>query len=225
MPRIARVIATEYPHHVTQRGNNRATVFFDDQDRCTYLELLTKYSEKFSLQIWAYCLMDNHVHLLTVPEKDNSLARGIGLTNQVYTQYLNRKLNQSGRIWQNRFFSCLVDSDEYLWTVARYIERNPVKAGLAENAEDYDWSSAKAHLTFTKDDLLQSPSWLEEADRINYAEFILYNDETAENNLRKATRSGRPFGSDRFIDQMEFQLNATLRSRKPGRPRKRGERS
>ena len=108
MPRIARIVAPGYPHHITQRGNNRAVVFFDDQDRRTYLQLLAKYSKLFALQIWAYCLMDNHVHLLAVPEKENALARGIGLTNQVYTQYLNRKRNQSGRIWQNRFFSCLV---------------------------------------------------------------------------------------------------------------------
>lgn len=85
--------------------------------------------------------MDNHVHLLAVPEKENALARGIGLTNQVYTQYLNRKRNQSGRIWQESLFSCLVENDQYLWTVARYIEHNPIKAGLVKNAEDYHWSA------------------------------------------------------------------------------------
>ena len=105
MPGIERIVARGYPHHVTQRWNNRATIFFDDQDRQAYLGLLTKCSKAFALQIWAYCLMDNHVHLLAVPEKEQSLARGIGLINQVYTQYLNRKLVQSGRIWQNCFFS------------------------------------------------------------------------------------------------------------------------
>jgi putative transposase len=223
MPRIARIVAPGYPHHVTQRGNNRATVFFDDQDRQTYLDLLAKYSKAFALQIWAYCLMDNHVHLLVVPEKEKSLARGIGLTNQVYTQYLNRKSSQSGRIWQNRFFSCLVESDEYLWTVARYIERNPVKIGLVENVEEYRWSSARAHLTTASDDLLHQPSWLEETDKGKYAEFVLDSDEEAENTLRSVTRTGRPFGSETFIDNMEFQLNAILRPRKPGRPRKTGE--
>jgi len=86
------------PHHVTQRGNNRSFVFFDDEDRQTYLDILSNYARKYFLQIWAYCLMDNHVHLLVVPEEEDSLARGISLTNQVYTQYLSRKLNQSGRI-------------------------------------------------------------------------------------------------------------------------------
>ncbi len=156
MPRIARIIAPGYPHHITQRGNNRATVFFDDEDRRTYLKLLSAYAHKHSLQIWAYCLMDNHIHLLAVPETETALARGIGLTNQVYTQYLNRKLTQSGRVWQNRFFSCVVGSEQYLWAVARYIERNPLKVGLAERVDDYQWSSAKAHLTETNDAVLST---------------------------------------------------------------------
>ncbi|MCK4623053.1 MAG: transposase [Desulfuromonadales bacterium] len=220
MPRIARIIAPNFPHHVTQRGNNRATVFFDDEDRQTYLHLLAKYSQKFSLQIWAYCLMDNHVHLLAVPEKEESLARGVGLTNQVYTQYLNRKRKQSGRIWQNRFYSCIVDNDAYLWTVARYIESNPVIAGIADKAEDYRWSSAEAHVTGAANSLLYSPCWLEPQQRKNYCEFIRQNDDEADKAIRKATSTGRPLGSEAFIDNMEFQLNQTLRPRKPGRPRK-----
>ena len=137
MPRIARIIAPGYPHHITQRGNNRATVFFDDEDRQTYLNLLATYARKHSVLIWAYCLMDNHIHLLVVPETETALARGIGLTNQVYTQYLNRKRAQSGRVWQNRFFSCLVENEHYLWAVARYIERNPLKAGLAKKKKRF----------------------------------------------------------------------------------------
>ena len=140
MPRIARIIAPGYPHHVTQRGNNRSLVFFDDEDRQTYLDVLSNYAQKHFLQIWAYCLMDNHVHLLVVSGAEDSLARGIGLTNQVYTQYLNQKLNQSGRIWQNRFFSCIVDNNQYLWAVARYIECNPVNVDMVAAAEENLWS-------------------------------------------------------------------------------------
>ena len=220
MPRIARIIAPHFLHHVTQRGNNSATVFFDDEDRQTYLHLLELYSKKFALQIWAYCLLDNHVHLLAVPEKENSLARGVGLTNQVYTQYLNRKRNQSGRIWQNRFYSCLVDNDTYLWTVARYIEANPVMAGIIDKAENYHWSSAKAHLTGSTNALLHSPCWLESKQRKSYGEFLLNNDDDTQRAIRKATSTGRPFGSEDFIDNMEFLLNQTLRPRKPGRPKK-----
>ncbi|MDD2737106.1 MAG: transposase [Desulfuromonadaceae bacterium] len=220
MPRIARVIATGYPHHITQRGNNRATVFFDDEDRQTYLKLLVGYSEKHLVQIWAYCLMNNHIHLLAVPETETSLARGIGLTNQVYTQYLNRKLNQSGRIWQNRFFSCVVENNQCLWAVARYIERNPLKVDLVKNAESYRWSSAKAHLTGSSDILLGATSWLSPEEQNTYAEFVATEDDETDNTIRKATRTGRPFGSESFVDLLEFQLKQPLKANKRGRPYK-----
>jgi putative transposase len=219
MPRIARIIASGYPHHITQRGNNRATVFFDDEDRQTYLNLLINYTQKHRIQIWAYCLMSNHIHLLAVPETDKSLARGIGLTNQVYTQYLNRKLNQSGRIWQNRFFSCVVENNQYLWSVARYIERNPIKAGLAEYAEAYRWSSAKSHISDKSDSLLVADSWLAPEEQSEYATFLLDENKDTDNSIRRSTRTGRPFGSEEFIDMLELQLQQSLKPKKPGRPR------
>ena len=220
MPRIARTMAVGYPHHITQRGNNRATVFFDDEDRQTYLNLLRKYTETFNIAIWAYCIMNNHVHLLAVPETDTGLARGIGMTNMLYTQYLNRKLNQSGRVWQNRFFSCIVENNQYLWCVARYIERNPVKAGIVEDASCYRWSSATSHVMGNNDPLLAGKSWLATDERIGYAEFLRDEDEDSATSIRRATRTGRPFGSEQFIDQMELQLKQVLRPRAPGRPRK-----
>ncbi len=219
MPRIARIIAPGYPHHITQRGNNRATVFFDDEDRQTYLKLLNAYARKHDLRILAYCLMDNHVHLLAVPQTEASLARGVGLTNQVYTQYLNRKLGQSGRVWQNRFFSCIVESDEYLWAVARYIERNPLKAGLVDRDEDYPWSSARAHLTGAEDAVLEG-SWLDPSQRNSYGEFLLQPKDETDEALRKATRTGRPFGSEGFVDMLEERLQVVLRVKGAGRPPK-----
>ncbi len=224
MPRIARIIATGYPHHLTQRGNNRATVFFDDEDRQTYLKLLLKYTRKYHVAIWAYCLMNSHLHLLAIPETETGLARGIGLTNMLYTQYLNRKLGQSGRIWQNRFFSCLVENNQYLWAVARYIERNPVKAGLATCAQEYRWSSAVAHVTEHNDLLLAEESWLAPEERDRYVQFLRDEDEKTDAGIRRATRTGRPFGSEEFIDQMEQILNQRLRPKSPGRPRKTGKR-
>lgn len=220
MPRIARIIAPGYPHHITQRGNNRATVFFDDEDRQTYLKLLAGYTQRHHVQIWAYCLMNNHIHLLAVPETETSLSRGIGLANQMYTQYLNRKLKQSGRIWQNRFFSCVVESEQYLWAVARYIERNPMKAGLATNVEGYRWSSAKAHLSGAHDPLLAADSWLSPQEYNAYREFVAFEDEETDSAIRKATNSGRPFGSESFVDMLEFRLNQVLKPKKPGRPKK-----
>ena len=91
MPRIARAVAVDYPHDVTQRGNNRVPVFFDDEDRRFYCDTLIRYGRKYYLELWACCLMDNHVHLLVVPREEDSLARGVGLTIMVYIQYVNRK--------------------------------------------------------------------------------------------------------------------------------------
>jgi putative transposase len=223
MPRIARIIAAGYPHHITQRGNNRATVFFDDEDRLTYLKLLSGFTRKYQISIWAYCLMNNHIHLLAVPETETALAPGIGLTNLMYTQYLNRKFKLSGRIWQNRFFSCVVENDAYLWSVARYIERNPLKAALAATAELYRWSSAKAHITGADDPLLDATSWLSPKEQSAYAEFVRDEDEETDNAIRRATRTGRPYGTDQFIDHLEFQLNQPIRPKKPGRPQKTGK--
>ncbi len=219
MPRIARIIAPNYPHHITQRGNNRATVFFDDEDRLTYLKLLAGNAKKYQLRILAYCLMDNHIHLLAVPETEIALSRGIGLTNMMYTQYLNRKMNKSGRIWQNRFFSCVVESDRHLWAVARYIECNPLKAGIVDSVASYHWSSAKAHMTGSKDPLLHARSWLSPKKRPTYTEFVRTEDEEIDDSIRKATRTGRPCGSEKFIDTLELQLHQPLRAKKPGRPR------
>jgi putative transposase len=220
MPRIARIIATDLPHHITQRGNNRATVFFDDEDRRTYLRLLAKYSALYDVRLWAYCLMDNHVHLLAVPATEQGLARGIGLTNQVYTQYLNRKRAQSGRVWQNRFHSCVVGDDRYLWEVVRYIERNPLQAGLANRAKDYPWSSAKAHLTGKEDELLAAPSWLEPAQKAEYSRFLASKKAGMGETLRKATATGRPFSSPDFIAALEKRLAQSLRAKPVGRPPK-----
>ena len=220
MPRIPRIIAVGYPHHVTQQGNNRDTVFFDDEDRQTYLKLLGDYSKKHRLKIWAYCLMDNHLHLLALPETVTALSRGIGLTNLLYTQYLNRKLERSGRVWQNRFFSCVVEYDKYLWAVIRYIEQNPTKVGLAASPEEYPWSSANAHVTGVKDPLLGTTSWLDTKDQMSYAEFVRKEDEEINQAIRKATKTGRPLGSDSFIDKLELQLKQPLRPKMPGRPRK-----
>jgi putative transposase len=220
MPRIARSVAVDYPHHITQRGNKRTAVFFDDEDHWFYINTLKRYCQKYKLEIWAYCLMGNHVHLLAVPREDTSLARGIGLTNMVYTQYLNRKLGNSGRVWQNRFYSCAVEKDRYLWSVARYIERNPVKAGILEKAEEYRWSSARAHLLSLTDQLLNGEQWLTEAERNHYKAFFEEDSEEVEKTIRQRTSNGRPLGGDEFIYFLECKYGQKLKVGSKGRPMK-----
>jgi putative transposase len=219
MPRIARVVVVDYPHHVTQRGNNRSPVFFDDEGRNYYLESLINYSRKYRMEIWAYCLMNNHVHLLAVPREPDSMANCMGLSSMVYTQYLNRKFKKSGRIWQNRFFSCIVEKNQYLWSVARYIERNPVGAGMVEKAVDYRWSSARTHLYGWSDKVLSGDEWLTPDERSSYAWFLTEDRKNDEELIRKATSTGRPLGSEGFIERLEKSVQRNLRPRKRGRPR------
>ncbi len=220
MPRIARVCADGYPHHITQRGNNKETVFFDEEDMRNYVEVLQRYKNKYGIKILAYCLMNNHVHLLAVPEEKTSLARGIGSTNLLYTQYINRKYKRSGRLWQNRFFSAIVEEEPYLWSVMRYIERNPVRAKIVKKAEEYSWSSAKAHVLGVKDDVLSKESWLDEREMKSYRKFLKEDDTKIEATIRRATSTGRPLGRDVFIKKLEKMLGRDIFPKKGGRPKR-----
>jgi putative transposase len=122
MPRIARAIATGFPHHIVQRGNNKEKVFFEKEDKERYLSLLSKYANKWNSTILAYCLMDNHVHLLAKPKSGESLYKMMQGVTFCYTQYVNKKYKKTGRLWESRYYSCIVDKERYLWSVARYIE-------------------------------------------------------------------------------------------------------
>ena len=217
MGRIARVVATGLPHHVTQRGNNRQDVFFSAADRKLYLTTLSRYCQEFKLQVWAYCLMSNHVHIVVVPEQDYSLAQGIGRTNLMYTQYVNRKYRRTGRLWQNRFFSAPVGSDKYLWTVCRYVENNPVRARLVEHAWEYRWSSARHHVRSVPDYLIGKSPWLEPSQRKEYQAYLDQREDKEElTRLRHAIITGRPYGDAAFVDRLELKLGRILRPGKRG---------
>jgi putative transposase len=220
MPRIARIIASHYPHHVTQRGNNRADVFFDDEDKTTYLSLLKDYCEKYTVDIWAYCLMTNHLLILAVPGDDSSLSLCIGRTNLLYTQHVNRKYKRSGRLWQNRFFSAIVDTEPYSWAVARYIEQNPVKSMLVTRPEDYPWSSCRANISGEGDGLVSGKGWFDEKDREAYRIFLMQQDPVTDQKIRMDTSTGRPMGNESFITELENKLCRKIKPCKAGRPRK-----
>jgi len=218
MPRIARIILPHYPHHITQRGNNRTDVFFDDADKTTYLSLLKGYCEKWTIEIWAYCLMTNHLHILAVPADERALSRCIGRTNLLYTQHVNRKYKRNGRLWQNRFFSTIVDTESYLWAVARYIEQNPVKSTLVTRPEDYPWSSCRVNIGGQGDGLVTE--WLDEKGRKAYKIFLMQQDPVMDQKIRANTSTGRPLGSEGFTMEIENQLCRKILPGKAGRPRK-----
>ena len=170
MPRIARAIAVGCAHHITQRGNNRQDVFFVDEDRRVYLELLQEQAQKYGLEILAYCLMTNHVHLVAIPHEEEALAQAIGRTHFRYTQYVNRFHGRSGHLWQGRFHSCALDG-RHLWPALKYVELNPVRAKLCRRAWQYPWSSAALHTDEkAESELLNLPRWYKQITADGMAE-------------------------------------------------------
>jgi putative transposase len=220
MPRISRAVAAGFPHHVVQRGNNRADVFFSHEDRSVYLFLLKTYAEKWNTSILSYCLMTNHVHLLAKPSSEESLRKMMQGVALCYTQHINRRYLRTGRLWESRYHSCIVDQDEYLWAVARYIEQNPVRAEMAENPEDYQYSSAPAHFGLIRDPVL-GEELFSDTHRDDYISFMRSGIPAEEiKEIRRSARSGRPFGTDRFVNDIEIKLGKRLSALPVGRPRR-----
>lgn len=220
MPRIARIVLPGRPHHVIQRGNNRQGVFFVDDDRRAYLDLLAAQSAQQGLRLLAYCLMGNHVHLVVIPRDEAALARAVGRTHWLYSQYINRLHARSGHLWQNRFFSCPL-GERHTWQACVYTERNPVRARLVRLAWRYPWSSAAAHVGESP-----APAWLDVAAWRSLCETRGWRrelqrpeDEQGTMRLRSATRRGRPLGSDSFVSKLEHALGRRVRARPVGRPK------
>jgi putative transposase len=215
-------VAVGFAHHITQRGNNRQDVFLVDDDRRVYLGLLQEQADKYRLEIVGYCLMSNHVHLVAIPHREDSLAKAIGRTHFRYTQYINRFHKRSGHLWQGRFYSCALDERHY-WLALKYVELNPVRARLCRKPWRYAWSSAAAHVDKkSKSDLLSLADWYKHmrADqwRRELAEGI---DDAQLERLRLRTHTGRPLGSDGFLSKIETLLGHRVRPLPVGRPPKR----
>jgi putative transposase len=214
MPRIARVVIPRIPHHITQRGNRRQTTFFGDEDYQFYREVLGKWCRRCAVEIWAYCLMPNHVHLIAVPSSEHGLRYSIGEAHKRYTRRVNTREGWKGHLWQGRFFSYPLD-EACLLTAVRYIEMNPVRARLVRSPEKYPWSSASAHLT-GKDDLLAQvrPLLNMVADWQNFLRLPISDIDRL--TLKRHERTGRPLGDDRFIHHLEQILNRDLHRKKTG---------
>ncbi len=213
MPRIARVVVPDYPHHVTQRGVRRMDVFFSDEDRTTYLDLLAEQGGRYGIQFLAWCLMTNHVHLIVVPLHEHSLAKGIGEAHKRYTRSINFREGARGYLFQGRFFSCPLEVD-YLLPAVRYVLRNPFRAGLVPQPWDYQWSSARWAMELVeKDPFVHSLGSLAEID--DWKAFLSSQPDGIEE-LRLHTRTGRPLGGESFVNLAEALTGRFLRKRKPG---------
>ncbi len=215
MARLARVVVPGMPHHVTQRGNRRQETFFCDDDYAAYLDLMTQRCGEEGVEIWAYCLMPNHVHLIAVPETEQGLRRAIGEAHRRYTRRINFREKWRGYLWQGRFASFVMD-EPYLLAAARYVESNPVRAKLVGDAANWPWSSARAHLSARDDRLVRVAPML---DMVNdwraFLDSAMPEEQLRE--LQAHARTGRPLGDARFVGRLEKLVGRDLRPGRPGR--------
>lgn len=222
MPRLARTVCAHVPHHITQRGNRREKVFFTDDDRHAYLGWLKEYAGKHEVEILAYCLMPNHIHLVAVPATEDSLQQALKPLHMRYAQRINRARGWKGHVWQGRFFSSALD-EAYLWAAVRYVERNPVRAKIVRKAENYLWSSASGHCELRQDALLtKKPFWRKQFEAIgDWSAWLAEGDEPEKLNvLRRNVDKGLPCGAEKFIQKLEKLTGRPLQYRPRGRPRK-----
>lgn len=219
MARLARATIIGYPHHVVQRGNYDQPVFESEADYRHYLSLLKECVARYAVDIWAYCLMPNHVHLICVPKAEEGLARAFNTVHMRYAQYFNGKRSLHGHLWRARFMSCALD-DPSVREEVRFIENNPVRAHLIERAEDYSWSSARAHVTGESDPVLNKGCFLtgDISDWRTYLESR--GDEASIGRTRARLRTGRPAGDAEFMRDLERLVGRRLEALPRGRPRK-----
>ena len=219
MARIARVIAEGMPHHITQRGNRRQQTFFTDEDYNTYIDLMAEWCGKHAVDIWAYCLMPNHTHLIAVPAKSEGLRLAIGEAHRRYTRRINFRKGWRGHLWQERFSSFVMD-ERYLVACTRYIENNPVRAKLVRQPEHWPWSSATAHITGRNDRLVNVDPLLSIINN-DWRLFLAGSMLTDElQDIRRHQHTGRPLGSPLFVEGLEGSLGRRLMPQKPGRKSK-----
>jgi putative transposase len=221
MPRLARIVVEGYPHHVTQRGNNKQNTFLENEDYRIYLELFENYRAKHNLGVIAYCPMPNHVHISVLPESTDLLAKTFRSCHMRYAQYFNKKYKRVGHLWQSRFYSCPME-EIHLYSTMKYIENNPVRAKLVKKAGDWKWSSARAHLGLGKSiiSLLNVDRFLDIADWSEYLYLDNKNMGGEIDALKKCTYSGKPMGRDDFIENLAKRFGNRVRWLPAGRPSK-----
>jgi len=200
MPRTARIVIPGVPHHITQRGNEKQQVFFEDDDYVKYLALLREESASNGMRILGYCLMPNHVHIIGIPAREDSLANVIGTTHFRYTSYTKPKYGRHGHLWQSRFYSCPMDENHSIRALC-YVELNPVRARIVQPAWEYTWSSARAHcFAGTASTLMNLGRWRTRFAPEEWREFLENSAGNAEftNRIRTCTHKGRPLGDAEF---------------------------
>lgn len=221
MPRHARIVFPGVAHHVTQRGNNRRQVFFEQSDGFSYLRLLRECTQRYAIELVAYCLMPNHVHLVVIPSSLDGLHRACKVIHGRYARRINQMRSRVGHLWQDRFFSSALDENHFVNAV-RYVELNPVRAGLIDTAESYEWSSAATHCGLRSDTLVTHRPASGLFQRIDDWSAWLRNqpDQACVDRLRLHINQNLPCGSEEFVEQLGNIAARPLRFRQRGRPRR-----
>ena len=214
MARLARAVIPGLPHHVTQRGNGRARTFFSDADYALYRDLLAKHCRAAKVEVWAWCLMPNHVHLILVPSDADGLRRALAAVHRRYAGIIHARRKRTGHFWQGRFGAVVMD-EAHLAAALRYVSLNPVRARLVERARDWRWSSARAHLSGKTDGITALAQIRERFPR--FAD-LLDDEPEADlfDRLRAAESIGRPLGDERFLARVERLTRRRLRPGKRG---------
>ena len=201
MSRMARLVVPGFPHHVTQRGARKQATFFRESDYRTYIDLMVEAKEKADVEIWAYCLMPNHVHLVVVPHSKSGLANLFRNAHRTYTLRINKREGWQGHLWQERFHSFVMD-DSHLLAAVRYVEMNPVRAGICGHPDGWRWSSYHAHIAGVDDALVSVAPMLERIT--DWSRFLSVDDpEETLDALRTHTRTGQPVGDQAFRLELE----------------------
>ena len=229
MARLPRLIVPHQPHHVIQRGAGRQAVFLDDDDYLMFLKYLKEAARQFKVAIHAYVLMPNHIHLLASPVDQTGMARMMQWIGRFYVPYFNQKYIRVGTLWQGRYKAAVVDSERYFLLCARYIELNPVRAGMVAQPEDYRWSSYRHHIGIQLDPLIAEHAlfWAlgntPFAREAAYKALIELSISAAEASLlTDATLKGWAIGSDQFKTALEKQSLRRVRPGQRGRPARPG---
>lgn len=225
MPRLPRITPANIPVHIIQRGNNRQDCFVTDDNYSRYASWLQKYSKKYAVGIHAWVFMTNHVHLLCTPHNESGVSKMMQSLGRRYVQYFNREFHRSGTLWEGRFKSCIVQEDKYLLELYRYIELNPVRAGIVDSPGEYRWSSYQinglgksSELCAPHPNYLLLGNGMDERIKNYRGLFSGLVDKKLLQQIRENTHKGMAIGSERFKDEIEMLTGRRLKAKKRGRP-------
>lgn len=227
MPRKPRYFLPGIPVHAVQRGNNREAVFFEDEDYFEYLKILKKSADEQKCEVHAYVLMTNHIHLLLTPTGTDSVSGLFQAIGRHYVPYINKKYQRSGGLWEGRFKASMIDSSQYLLTCMRYIELNPLRAGMVCKPEQYRWSSYHFNALGISNPIITPHDEYTGLVKAVEERLALYREMVEHGNvandvqdIRKTLQTGTPLGSDKFLNQIESMLGKKVGYSQRGRPRK-----